>query len=878
MTIAIHDSEARLTIETLDNETYRQFLNVKRLPRYDVTPGTNGDWCITFPAIYADRFGIDYSAQELDLPLPLPDVMFDYQKVITRVSWRKKRYACFADAGLGKTLIFLELARQLAHLGKKTLIISPLMIINQTIEESMKFYGDGFHIVNLYTRQHYGGIGPNNIRAFAKDSKFKVGIINYDKFRQPIDLSGIDCVVLDESGILKSGTGIIRTNLIECTSGVEYKYCYSATPAPNSRIEYAQHAVFLEQIRAANEMYAMFFVNKENKWVLRRHGSDAFYRFLSGWSIFIRHPSAYGFNDNLKDLPPWKEIKIPVEMTQEQLSLIATITTRQQPTLPGLAKKPNGMKERGQYSQISKGFLYHRQADITHVASNKPTTIRNILADHPGEYAIIWCVYDEEGETIAQELREHTNLKIAHLTGKTPQEKRLQQLEDFRHGHLEVMISKPRLLGFGLNFQHVTIEIFSGLRDSFEEYYQAIKRAHRYGQTETLKVFLPYTSYEEVMLTNVLRKQERAEYDFAIQERLYINSLFDELQEYLEADRRPSQKETVIMQEPAITEHYELYHVDSISSMLDGLAENSVDFAIFSPPFRNDIYAYTNELGDMGNSGGVGEEGKYEFMLHFSFFLAGLRRAMKPGRLVACHVMQAPLRKGLDGVVGISDFRGDVIRAFCEQGFFQFGEVVILKNPQAQSIRLHINSLQFSTLERDRAQIVPSFPDYLLLFKKPGDNPAPIDNSEITRNEWIEFADAVWQEETYNHPGSNPALTIPQEARFDEYMATLAGVWHDIKETDTLNSPYARGRTKEFENADKHVCPLQLSLISRALKLWSLPQDTILSPFAGIGSEGVETIKLERYFIGMELKREYFLDAVRNLDQAVLEHKALRLL
>jgi len=422
------------------------------------------------------------------------------------------------------------------------------------------------------------------------------------------------------------------------------------------------------------------------------------------------------------------------------------------------------------------------------------------------------------------------------------------------------------------------IPVVSG--NSFELYYQAIKRCHRYGQKKQLKVYLPHTSHEGVILQNVLRKKKRTEADFAKQEKLYIESLYDELQEFLESDYEPPLKEETMRLESVIENQYQLHHCDSIKELLDGLAENSIDFAIFSPPFRNDLFAYTQDIGDMGNSGGIGEAGKQEFMLHFAFFLKGLYKAMKPGRLVACHVMQSPLRKGLDGMVGISDFRGDVIRAFCKHGFFQFGEVVILKNPQAQSIVKHINSLQMSTLARDRAQIVPSFPDYLLIFKKPGENEVAIQSDEVSSDEWIEDADAVWQEKQYNAPGR----AVPQKARFDEYfedvkasineqLQTLAGVWYDIRETDVIKCDYTTGRTKETENADKHICPLQLGLINRAIRLWSNPSETVLDPFCGVGSSGVEAMKLGRKFIGMELKQEYFISSVEHLAQAVEDAK-----
>lgn len=293
---------------------------------------------------------------------------------------------------------------------------------------------------------------------------------------------------------------------------------------------------------------------------------------------------------------------------------------------------------------------------------------------------------------------------------------------------------------------------------------------------------------------------------------------------------------------------WHLYNGDS-SEVLAELPDKSVDLAIFSPPFSS-TYTYSPSERDLGN---VADDG--QFWDQFSFTSRELLRIMKPGRLVAMHVANLPAYKNTHGYSGRRDFRGDTIRHFESVGFYYHSEITIDKNPQAQSIRTHSHGLLFAQLRRDAAHMWQCWADYVVVMRTPGDNETPV-KTDLTQEDWIEWAHATW-------PATGGSEVTDQASV--EWAERLASqVWYGIRETDVLGAHEAR------ENDDeRHLCPLQLPVIERAVRLWSNPGEVVLSPFAGIGSEGVGAIRNGRKFIGCELKPAYFRVATRNLKDAV---------
>ena len=273
-----------------------------------------------------------------------------------------------------------------------------------------------------------------------------------------------------------------------------------------------------------------------------------------------------------------------------------------------------------------------------------------------------------------------------------------------------------------------------------------------------------------------------------------------------------------------VTENFAAYHGDCID-VLRGMPDNSAHYSIYSPPFAS-LYTYSASPRDMGNCASHDE-----FFAQFRYLAPELYRVIKPGRLMSFHCMLLPTSKARDGVIGLTDFRGQLIRAFQEVGWIFHSEGVVWKDPVTAMQRTKALGLLHKTIRKDSSMSRQGIPDYVVTMRKPGDNAEPI-----------------------SHTGQGDDIPVSMWQRY------ASPVWMDIDQSDTLQHRSAR------ENEDeKHICPLQLGVIRRCVHLWTNPGDTVLSPFMGIGSEGYVSLEMGRRFIGAELKRSYFDQAVRNL-------------
>jgi len=691
-------------------------------------------------------------------------VLFDFQRAIVKWACRKGKAAVFADCGLGKTLMQLEWARLISG---TCLIVAPLCVAKQTINEALKLGMD--------------------VR-FVRDQKEMAPGINITNYEMIEKFNGeLDAIVLDESSILKSIAGKTKKKLIEIFQDTKYKLCCTATPCPNDISELGNHAEFLG-IMTHPEMLGSFFVNKADKgmgWVMKAHAKDAFYKWMASWAVCLNNPSDLGFDGTLFNLP---------ELFINHVSIPSNFKRQGELFFMGL----KGIGDRLKIRKLTVDARIDRVVDMV-MSSN-------------GSQWVLWCGLNDEANKLKKELG---NLAV-NVEGSDSLAVKEEKIFGFIRGDTKCLISKPKIAGHGLNLQNACNMAFVGLSDSYEQYYQCIRREWRFGQTKPVNVNIVLTDTEEEIYHNVVRKETEAE------------NMSRELVKNIEEFERLELGVSVENNFNAERKHFrgdrwELYQGDCVE-VSGELPDESIDFSVYSPPFIS-LYTYSATPLDMGNS-----KNADLFFEHYRYLIRNLLRITKKGRNTAVHVSQVPAMLVRDGYIGLKDFRGDVVREYQREGWIYHGEIVIQKNPQAQAVRTKSKSLLFVQLKRDSSWLRPGLADYVLLFRKPGDNKVPILPTDISNEDWIKFA----------HP-----------------------IWTDVRESNTLTKGEARS-----DDDEKHICPLQLDVIDRCVRLWSNRDEIVLSPFAGIGSEGYQAILRGRRFIGIELKPEYVKVAKGNLNQA----------
>lgn len=305
------------------------------------------------------------------------------------------------------------------------------------------------------------------------------------------------------------------------------------------------------------------------------------------------------------------------------------------------------------------------------------------------------------------------------------------------------------------------------------------------------------------------------------------------------------------------TDRYTLINGDT-TEIIKELPDNSVDMEVFSPPFAA-LYTYSNSDRDLGNS-----RSDDEFFTHFEFIAHDLFRILKEGRIMAVHCMQIPAMKERDGYIGIKDFRGDLIRLFQKCGFIYHSEVTIWKSPVVEMQRTKAMGLLHKQIKKDSSKCRVGLPDYVIIMRKPGECLEPITHTNETFpvDEWQNVASPVWEVYPSNEwweRRDNPENIYPYPA------------WMDINQSDTLN------RMFDDPESERHLCPLQLGVIERLIKLYTNEDDVVMTPFCGVGSEVYQAVKMNRKGIGIELKKEYYQQSVKNLETLDMERNQLSL-
>jgi DNA modification methylase len=703
----------------------------------------------------------------------LNPMLYDFQRDLVIWALRRGRAAMFCDCGLGKTPMQLEWAK---HIPGNVLILAPLAVSQQTIREGEKF-----------------GIPCHYARSQEAAGDSKIVVTNYEMLEH-FDPSRFNGIVLDESSILKSYSGKTRNQIIETFRDTKFKLACTATPAPNDYLELGNHSEFLG-VMDRWTMRSMFFVHDSQmhgpgqksgdvrNYRLKGHCDDVFWEWVSSWAVMMRNPSDLKYKQNGFDLPPINFEENIVESENESTVFL----------FPMMA---NTMRER----------IAARSGSV----KDRASACAAIVNDSDEQW-IVWCGLNSEANQATKLIDGAKEVKGSDtLTYKE------NTLLGFTRGEFRVLVTKPLIAGFGMNFQNCHNVCFLGLSDSWESYYQAVRRCWRFGQEHTVNVTAIISELEGKVLANIKRKESRAQ--------IMLDEITSKMSKHV---IRNVKKGGEVMskdytEEKKSGEGWELHLGDSVEIMKT-LDNDSIDFSIFSPPFLS-LFIYSNSVRDIGNS-----KNDDEFFEHVGMVYQELFRVIKPGRLVSIHTSDIPRTLNWDGYMGLRDFRGETIRAMETIGFNYHSGVTIWKSPVVEMQRTKALGLLYKQLRKDSTRSRMGTADYISTFRKPGENAEPVTHTM-------------------------------QSYGLEKWQNVAAPVWMDIKQSNTLQKKSAREHKDE-----KHVCPLQLDVIERCLELWSNPGDTILSPFAGIGSEGYVSLQLGRKFIGIELKESYYKQATKNL-------------
>lgn len=736
--------------------------------------------------------------------------LFDFQKHIVKIALKKGRYAIFADTGLGKTIMQLAWADEVArYTGKPVLILAPLAVSGQTIQEGLKF-----------------GITVNKYQPGIESGVY---ISNYEQLDN-IDCSVFSGIVLDESSILKNFTGVYKNKIIDSFKKTPYKLACTATPSPNDINEIGNHSEFLN-VLDAQDMRSRWFVRDEgmNNYRLKGHAKVEFYSWIASWCSMITSPADVGFHEEAARfvLPELNYIEHKINT----------------------GKKDNGLL----FNETSVNAT-NFNAELRRTLEDRLSYVKNIIESKPGEQFLIWVNQDAEADYIMKALSDYN---IREVRGPHSREIKEKNLLGFANSEYQILVTKSKIAGMGMNFQSCHNQIFASLDFSFEKLYQSVRRSYRFGQKKAVNIYLITLDTMENVIDSIKNKERQ----------------FMELRDNVKNEINKNAYGLVMDydRQEVKTDYYHIIKGDSCQE-IDIIPDNSIDFSIFSPPFAM-LFTYSNSYRDMGNCGS-----REEFFNQNEYLLKKLYAKIKPGRLVAVHTKDLAVYKNSSGYTGLYDFTGDYHREMEKVGFKYHSKVTIWTDPVLEMQRTKTQRLLYKQLRKDSTFTGVGLPEYLTIFKKwdgiaEEGNPNPVNNKNYENfplDVWQDWASPVWGEKIKKKDIIELIQVYFERngiRNFDETILMkpefFTGSWFDIRRTDVLNNKEGTDMGDE-----KHIAPLQLTVIQRAIQMWSNPGETVFTPFLGIGSEVYQAVKLNRYGIGIELKDSYFEAACKNIKAA----------
>lgn len=735
--------------------------------------------------------------------------LFDFQTHIVQWCLARPCAAVFADTGLGKSRMLLAYSQAVAQTNNTpVLVLTPLCTAKQLAREAEVMEID----VPVKVVRCMREVGTASA----------IYITNYE-IVEKFELGKFGALVLDESSILKHKECATARWLITNGQVVPRRLSLTATPCPNDFSEIMHQSEFLG-VATRDELLSTFFVREDTTRVrLREHAAQAFMAWMATWSVWVTSPADIGFSHEapMYVLP---ELRMHDELVD----------------IPGWVPTPPKKKSSKQKGAEGGGLMGRLAARKLSQEERLRRCIEMVNEDR-GERWIVWCTLNEESSRLTAAID-----GAVELAGTHSQKKKDAALTSFVSGEARVLVTKSEIAGFGLNFQFCHKMVFVSLTDSYERMHQAIRRCYRFGQTQPVEVVLMTSEAEKAVRENLERKSQQSN---SMREGMAAISRGCNLQPQVLKD--VSAKQCPVTDVGA---GCKIITGDCVRALLEHVADNSVDYTIFSPPFAA-LYRYSASPEDLSNC-----KDEAAFTQHMAFVARELFRTLKPGRLMSFHVMNICRRRldhGDEVANSIIDLRGMLTRVYEDAGFLMHSEVCVFRDPTQALIRTKAQGLFYNTFLSNATVARQALPDYVVTMRKPGIPVQPVthDTTAFPMDDWISMACPVWF--------VRPADTLNVKKMLAEAPGmcqnTRAVLSKEVAAYEETPEPAAvedaEGSSSGLPAADqKHPTPLQLEIIRRCVQLWTNPGDVVLDPFCGVGSTGVVSKQLGRGYVGIELQ------------------------
>lgn len=791
--------------------------------------------------------------------LPINPVLFRHQPEVVTWALEGGRRAIFAQFGLGKTMMQLEIAAHVVYHTMRPFLIGMPLAVNE------EFYDDA---EKLGYKVKYVRDMLEVFEDLASESPAMIYLSNYERIRAgKFDPSAFGGVSFDEGDAIRNLDTDTTEYIMHHFNVVPYRFIATATPSPNDYTEILNYAQFLGVMDRSQALTRFFQRNSTTAGCLTLypHKEQEFWFWVRSWAIIIQKPSDLGHSDEGYDLPPLKinyhRVTVKdrgdiVDKRDGQMKLVADTTK----SLVDVSRE----KRESMPARVAKAM--------------------EIVAENPDDHFILWHHLEDERKMISKLLPEARS-----VYGSQKLEERETNMIGFKHGEFKYLSTKPEIAGSGCNFQsHCHRAIFVGIDYRFKDFIQAIHRILRYGQTHPVEIDIIYSDAEDHVLS-VLQGKWTAHNDM-------VEKMSAMIREYgLSSSQTVAElRRTIGVDRKEVSgKNFTAIHNDSILEAMD-MPDNSIGMIMTSIPF-SDQYEYCESYHDMGHN-----DGSEEFFQQMDFLTPELLRILQPGRIAAIHVknrMRFSYQNDA-GFITMEDFRGDTVRHFLKHGFYWLGEHVITTDVVSENNQTY--RLTWSEQCKDGTKMGAGSPEYLLLFRKAptdrsngyADDPVSKSKEEYTLPRWQIDAHGYWkssgnrllnpkelrkldlsqvgkawmareQSRTYDYEehvklctdlsetGKLPTtfMAVPPRSNTD-------AVWDDVVRMHTLNTSQA------LRKKEKHVCPLQFDIIDRAITRYSNKGDKVYDPFGGIMSVPYRCITLDRYGIGSELNPQYWKDGV----------------